>query len=78
MKSRGFRPNLLLRMTLKVEQILFKRLKAQRDNKAVTNVIAKVQKNKDIQKVSLKFGTIFIPQNCASAPAEVAERLRNC
>ena len=51
-------------------------MKAQRDNKAVTNVIAKVQKNKDIQKVSLKFETIFIPQNCANVPAEVAEKLR--
>ena len=64
-------------MTRKAEQILLKHLKAQRDNKAVTNDIAKAQENKDIQKVNLKFGTVFLPQNCASVPAEVAERLRN-
>ena len=64
-------------MTCKAEQILLKHLKARRDNKAVTNDIAKVQENKDIQRLHLKVGSIFLAQNCASVPAEVAERLRN-
>lgn len=77
MKTEWFRPNLPLRITWKAEQTFFKCLKAQRNNKAVTNNVAKVQKNKNTQKVSLEFGATFLPQNCANVPAEGVERLGN-
>ena len=44
MKTGRFRPNPLLRKTAKVEQIFFKCLKAQSDNKPVTIYTAKVQR----------------------------------